>query len=441
MRRSGLNRDTLGMAMSASSSRVLREDQQLGLKRSCPLGIDSLGAAPRRMKFNPSSKDELSQGMVKNSISFEDPTRSNSAIIQGPNKGTTANNINAESKHSLPNYNSGASDSSTSSRSKQIANSNSVAPSINGSIPSHTNGHVRECSPNLNSHQNGEDDIKASVEKATISRFNKISQNGKSEDFGVPFEHVIDYAVGFGLHRHAVLPAVEDMFKDEEKKDENVKNWRICQWARVVHEWCGKGQVYLEDDNGLVHSAKISRVDPSSMLSLASWYNTGGDKVLPISSPDWSRIWCSGPGIPGYELWQIECFGEMLGVVSVQRLDFETSKTVIQGLRLNPKYNPLVYKRHKGIRAPDKHFKGVATWLVFHVLYLSCLYGGDGVRAEIPKHPPLEEFYFTLFSDNEWNDSGHLCVSMEAQERWDVLKAGISHLLRLHQSYQRKVDL
>lgn len=441
MRRSGLKRDTLGMSMSASSSRVLREDQQLGLKRSCPLGIDSLGAAPRRMKFNPSPKDDLSQGLVKKSISFEEATRSNSAVIQVNNKETAMNNINADTKKSLPHSNSGASDSSTSSRGKQIPNISSVNPSVNGSISSHRNANVQECSLDADSHQNDKDDIKASVEKATASRFNKISQNGKPENFGVPFEHVIDYAVGFGLHRHAILPAVDDMYKGEETNDENIKNWRICQWARVVHEWCGKGQVYLEDDNGLVHSAKIARVDPSSTISLASWYDTGGDKVLPISSPDWSRIWCSGPGIPGYELWQIECFGEMLGVVSVQRLDFETSKTVIQGLRLNPKYNPLVYKRHKGIRSPDKHFKGVATWLVFHVLYLSCLYGGDGVRAEIPKHPPLEEFYLTLFSDNEWNESGHLCVSMEAQERWDVLKAGISHLMRLHQSYQRKVEL
>lgn len=432
-----LKRDTLGMAGSSSSSRVLRDDQQLGLKRSCPLGLDSLGAAPRRMKLN---SDEASQGTGNNgSVAPENNPAESAVMANSRNDGTRSSQVKVEhvprSNESNLRSNSDASESSSTSRRR--------SPDRSRRPHSHNSARLGNLPSRPSSEESKQIDIKVSVEKATANRFNKMARNGRTEDFGVPFEHVIDYAVGFGLYRHAVLPAVEEMFQAEENQDDDIKGWRLCQWARVVHEWCGKGQVYLEGDDGVVYPAKISRVDPSSMISLASWYDTGGDKVLPISSPEWSRIWCNGPSLQGYELWQIECSGEMLGVVSVQRLDFGSSKTVIQGIRLNPKYNPLVYKRHKDFRAPAKHFRGVATWLVFHVLYLSCLYGGDGVRAEIPKHPPLEDFYLTIFSDNEWNESGHLCVSMEAQERWDVLKAGISHLLVLHQSYhsQREVEL
>ena len=218
-----LKRDTLGMAGSSSSSRVLRDDQQLGLKRSCPLGLDSLAAALRRMKLN---SDEASQGTSNNgSVPSENNPAGSAAMVNSRNEGMRSSQVKVEhapgSNESSPRSNSDASESSSPSRRR--------SPDRSRRSHIHNSARLGTLPSRPGSEESKQMDIKASVEKATANRFNKMTRNGRTEDFGVPFEHVIDYAVGFGLYRHAVLPAVEEMFQAEENKDDDIKGWRLCQ--------------------------------------------------------------------------------------------------------------------------------------------------------------------------------------------------------------------
>ena len=281
------------------------------------------------------------------------------------------------------------------------------------------------------------------------------------EELGSPFLHAADYASGVALRSNVLGPVTAEIGGKVDEAalvdlvDEYMRG-KTIRLERTGHP--NKEGAGPSSTSTVVARAQILPVSFRDAPTIASWYNTHGDKVLPCTSKAWNDWWVQRCGHPdaGCEMIKLTLRDdasdhekkseEILGIAYIERsvvdrypIEMETldengencnedqklkeepsgkkrgreklecscksrsiRSTLLRGIRINPKHNPEVSTRFS---APKKDcavtsgegYRGIAAALVVHVLSQSLRYGTEAVGVHSPKLDTAEAFFGGLF--------------------------------------------
>mmetsp|Transcript_10264 Transcript_10264/g.22788 ORF Transcript_10264/g.22788 Transcript_10264/m.22788 type:complete len:701 (-) Transcript_10264:75-2177(-) len=273
------------------------------------------------------------------------------------------------------------------------------------------------------------------------------------------FKFPTDFAAGRALRQKVLLPLLPNADATD---------------ARVLGMFFrGEVVVLLSPSNNprsvpVAKMAKITRVWPSDVRSVLSWYECG-DVMLPHTTEDWHKDWMRYIISPdqGCEMLKItvvheaedEEFGaqedfdseEIVGLIYYERnVPYRTNingdneslrATMINDIRIHPEYNIEVLERmrsyhdcntrHRVIsRVQNKrrlHYDNIVTSLVASVIMRSLLCETVAVGFTCPKISNLEECFGQIMGKyKRISKSGNKFFVLERNNRWDIVRKQFS---------------
>ena len=295
------------------------------------------------------------------------------------------------------------------------------------------------------------------------------------DEIGSPFIHVADYAAGMAI-RNNVLGSVMSELSFKEKNEEGAL-------VNLVDEFIRGKVVLLERTSSPADESRNTKATPPAQIlpvlakdapTIASWYNSSGDKALSYTSKAWSDWWVQRCGHPdvGCEMIKMVVYEGnndhqqevILALAYVERsvvdrypIEVEDSPqsgefcgdnegsimapgqkrkkhegentvnsrlirtTLLRGLRINPKYNPEVTRRLSGLSNRDSAISicGIPASLVVHVLAQSLRFGTEAVGVHCPKIDTAETFFQGLFQGDtrRWNITSNVTIPEDEDGR------------------------
>ena len=269
----------------------------------------------------------------------------------------------------------------------------------------------------------------------------KLSTPNEAAKSPAWYGQTLEYAAGVFLRKFVLEPILRDE-SNRMAPDETVRLLSCYTQGQLL---------LLKNFVGAVDIGSIERATSRDGPTLATWWEQ--DKVLPYAEAlQWSNWWVERCHFfdPGCEMIKLMGGGgDILGVAYFERSivdrDGEGSRvTLIRGIRVSPKFNRESIRRSNLDRNQPVQpiaYAGVASILLYHIVFASLRFGVQGVATNCPKADSVEDFYEQYMGRPRLVDSVTGRRYYRLDDRIELLQTAFREQMNLLLEYKHQMGM